>query len=116
MTPHTPSHSAVPSEEPESEHRPRIGHDVFTHREWRLLATHLDLSAREIDIVQGVFDGLPDKGIARRHGISSHTVHTYRWRLYRKLGVRNRCALIVRIFWQSRLLSSLSDSAQPPAP
>ena len=56
---------------------------LFSEEQWQAIALSLGLSAREF---------------ACRLGISSHTVHTHLGRLYRKLGVRNRCQLLVRVF------------------
>jgi DNA-binding CsgD family transcriptional regulator len=41
---------------------------------------------------------LSEDQIARELGISAHTVHTHFERVYRKLGVRSRCQLIVSLF------------------
>lgn len=49
-------------------------------------------------MIEGVFDGDTEASIADELGISSHTVHTYLVRLYRKLKVSNRCELLIRVF------------------
>ena len=74
------------------------GRRIFSENEWSHIAHSLRLSPREFQIVQQVFDGDKELTIAQNLKISSHTVHTYFGRLYRKLDVSNRCELIVRVF------------------
>ena len=81
-----------------------IGQGVFAPGEWGSLATALGLSPRESGIVRAVFDGASEKGIAERLGLSPHTVHTYLWRIYRKLHINNRQELMVRVFAEFRSL------------
>jgi len=78
------------------------GHAVFIPSEWRSLSSCLGLSPRECGIVRGVFDGESEKRIAERLGLSPHTVHTYLWRIYRKLQVQSREELLVRVFVEFR--------------
>jgi len=66
------------------------GQAVFVPGEWRSLASCLGLSPRECGIVRAVFDGHSEKDTAARLGLSPHTVHTYLWRIYRKLSVQSR--------------------------
>ncbi|MEX2156814.1 MAG: helix-turn-helix transcriptional regulator [Gemmatimonadales bacterium] len=73
-------------------------------REWRSLALALGLSPRESGIVRAVFDGSSEKRIAERIGLSPHTVHTYLWRIYRKLHIQSREELLVRVFAEFRSL------------
>lgn len=81
-----------------------VGQGVFGPAEWRSLAAALGLSPRECGIVRAVFDGASEKGTARELGLSPHTVHTYLWRVYRKLQVRSRAELLVRVFAEFRAL------------
>ncbi|MGB5160816.1 MAG: LuxR C-terminal-related transcriptional regulator [Thermoanaerobaculia bacterium] len=53
---------------------------------WSDLARLLGLSAREIQIVQGLL---------RDRGISEHTVRTYTRRIFRKLDVSSRCRVVI---------------------
>ncbi len=80
------------------------GQGVFVPGEWRSLATCLGLSPRECGIVRAVFDGNSEKDTAARLGLSPHTVHTYLWRIYRKLQVQSREELLVRVFAEFRSL------------
>ena len=65
---------------------------------WRAIASSLDMSSREAEVVEGILAGGNDALIGERLGISAHTVHTYLDRLYRKLRVNTRCGLVLRIF------------------
>ncbi len=76
----------------------RQGRCLFSDEQWNSIATSLKLSAREFQIVQAIFDNEIEAAIGVQLGISSHTVHTYLERLYRKLGVGSRCGLLVRVF------------------
>ena len=80
------------------------GQAVFMPGEWRSLASCLGLSPRECGIVRAVFDGDSEKRTAERLGLSPHTVHTYLWRIYRKLQVQSREELLVRVFAEFRSL------------
>ena len=63
--------------------------DVLTPEDWTYLMAALRLSPREADILRaGCYDESLN-AIAYTLGLSTHTVHTYRSRLYRKLGVRS---------------------------
>ena len=70
---------------------------MFTEQAWAEIARSLRLSGRELEILQGVFRNDTESAIAAALGISSHTVHTHFERLYRKLGVSDRIALILRV-------------------
>lgn len=54
----------------------------------------LTLSAREREIMQSVIQGQTSRQIADELGITKSSVDTYRARIFRKLGVDNRAALI----------------------
>jgi DNA-binding NarL/FixJ family response regulator len=88
------------------------GQAVFVPGEWRSLATCLGLSPRECGIVRAVFDGDSEKTTAERLGLSPHTVHTYLWRIYRKLQVQSREELLVRVFAEFRSLPKRSNTGR----
>jgi DNA-binding CsgD family transcriptional regulator len=71
---------------------------LLDDREWRALARTLRLSPRERQIVERLFDDASEAVIADDLGISPHTVHTHLERLYHKLGVGSRCAVVARVF------------------
>ena len=55
------------------------------------------LSARERDVLEQVRQGLPNKEIGQRLGLSPHTVGNHLRAIYRKLGVSGRHALLARL-------------------
>lgn len=63
------------------------------------------LTAREVQIVQLVAQGLPDKRIAQRLGLSFHTVRNHLRRIMFKLGVNTR----------AQIAFALAGQARPPA-
>jgi DNA-binding NarL/FixJ family response regulator len=84
------------------------GRSILTHDGWKTIAQSLHISDRELQIIQGIFDDRKEYAIADELKISVHTVHTHLERLYRKLGISSRVALVLYIF--SEYLSTL-----PPA-
>lgn len=88
------------------------GQGVFVPGEWRSLASCLGLSPRECGVVRAVFDGDSEKRTAERLGLSPHTVHTYLWRIYRKLRVQSREELLVRVFAEFRSLPKKSSNGR----
>jgi DNA-binding CsgD family transcriptional regulator len=65
---------------------------------WHEIVRLLKISGRESEIIRYIMTGEPDKCIASRLGISTHTVRTHVERLYTKLNVNSRAQLIARIF------------------
>src|SRR5262245_41916499 len=74
------------------------GRLMFSQATWRLITRSLGLSQRQSQIVQALFDDEKEAAIAEHLGISPHTVHSHLERLYRKVGVTSRAALVRRIF------------------
>ena len=66
------------------------GRSVLSDDAWNAIAESLNLSQRETQIVQGVFDDLKDTAIAEELGISRHTVHTHIRRMYLELTSPNQ--------------------------
>jgi len=65
---------------------------------WPRIAAAFHLTEREVEVVRGLFEGDRQGMIARRLGISAHTVHTHLGRVYKKLEVTNRSGLFLRVF------------------
>jgi DNA-binding CsgD family transcriptional regulator len=80
-------------------------------------ANGLDLlSKREMDVVRSLAEGLTNREIAERLGLSRHTIKNYLFRVYDKLGVSSRLELLFMTLTQAgapqsaRLPGQKSDS------
>lgn len=91
-------------------HRQLRGASLLSAHAWHEIASALDITSRELQIVQAVFDNLPEAGIARRFKLSVHTVHTHLNHLFKKLTVSTRTELVLRIMEQMITLT-LSETA-----
>src|SRR6266567_1679597 len=60
------------------------------------------LSARETEVANLVAEGLPNKEIAPRLGITDHTVSNYLFNIYNKLGISSRVELVLYIMQQRK--------------
>jgi DNA-binding NarL/FixJ family response regulator len=81
---------------------------------WTAIVRSLRLSTREAEVVELILCGQTETGMALALKISRHTVHTHLERLYRKLGVTDRCQVVVRIFQQYvELLDQNHEHAAP---
>jgi DNA-binding CsgD family transcriptional regulator len=70
-----------------------------------------DLSPRDRDVLQLLCEGLGDKEIASRLGISRHTVNQRNKRLFRRFGVHSRSELVARR-WEVTNPSPMSCAAK----
>jgi DNA-binding CsgD family transcriptional regulator len=70
-------------------------------------ATAVSLSPREQEIVRMVARGYPNKTIAAVLEISSWTVSTYVRRIFSKLGVRSRAAMVACVIESGLMLDSI---------
>jgi two-component system nitrate/nitrite response regulator NarL len=94
-----------------------------------LIPAHVSLSPREQEIVRMVAKGYPTKAIARVLNISCWTVSAHLRRVFTKLGVTSRLAMVARLLeegrkWdvpvrvdkpRARTEPSLEDTPQSPA-
>jgi two-component system nitrate/nitrite response regulator NarL len=66
------------------------------------------LSKREIEIVQSLAEGLTNREIAQRLGLSQHTVKNYLFRVFDKTGASNRIELLFMLLGRSSTTSTLN--------
>jgi DNA-binding NarL/FixJ family response regulator len=66
------------------------------------------LATRETHVANLVAEGLPNKEIALKLGITDHTVSNYLFRIYNKLGISTRVELVLHILKQREEQSSAS--------
>jgi len=78
--------------------QPETDRFPFTRKDWQGIAEELNLTNREVDVVRAIFDGGSETSIAHQFELSPHTIHTHFDRLYKKLMVRSRTALVLRVF------------------
>ncbi len=64
----------------------------------------VQLSQREQEIARLVADGLPNKCIAKKLGISQWTVSTYLRRIFSKLDVTTRAAMTAKLLGKDQLV------------
>ena len=53
------------------------------------------LTKREDDVVKLVADGLSNRNVAQKLGLTEHTVSNYLFRIYEKLGISSRVELVL---------------------
>jgi DNA-binding CsgD family transcriptional regulator len=83
--------------------------DLLSVAEWSALSQELALSNREADILRSAcYDDRTD-AIAQTLGLAPSTVHTYRDRLYRKLGVASLTQALALAFAVHVELSNRRD-------
>jgi DNA-binding CsgD family transcriptional regulator len=70
------------------------------------------LSAREIDVVRCVAEGLSNREIAQRLSLREHTVKNYLFRIFDKLGVSSRVEVVLYALG-NHAAAAKSDDAAP---
>jgi len=76
------------------------------------------LSKREVEIVQSLAEGLTNREIAQRLGLSQHTVKNYLFRVFDKTGASNRIELLFMLLGRNSGPPSTLNvflNADPPA-
>lgn len=81
------------------------GRLLYLDSTWQALRLALQLSNRELEIAQAIFDDKRESQVAKDLGISVHTVHTYLKRLFQKLGARSRVEVVCIIVAHERRLT-----------
>lgn len=92
----------------------RITPRFLDEKPFEHLCARLRLSRREAQIVESMFRVDKESAIARRLGMSPHTLRTHVERLYRKLRVNNRTELMIRLY--ESFLSLVSEPGSPLSP
>lgn len=67
------------------------------------------LSKREMEVVRCLAEGLTNREIAQRLGLSQHTIKNYLFRVFDKLGVANRVELLFMTLTQANPAQSLTS-------
>jgi len=73
------------------------------------------LSKREMDVVRGLAEGLTNREIAERLGLSHHTIKNYLFRIYDKLGVSSRLELLFMTLTQAGSPQAITQVSRPRA-
>ena len=68
------------------------------------------LSKRELDVVRSLAEGLTNREIAERLGLSQHTIKNYLFRVYDKLGVSSRLELLFMTLTQTGAPQSMAEA------
>jgi DNA-binding NarL/FixJ family response regulator len=92
--------------------------------EWRASSPQLAsaaanvLTARELEVLTALADGMGTKAVARRLGIASKTAENHKTRIFQKLGVRTQAEAITMVRSADRPSSygALPDSSDARAP
>lgn len=71
----------------------------------------LGLSTRELEVLQGMAEGLSNQEIAARLFVSLNTIKTHSSRIFEKLDVRRRTQAVEK----ARRLNVIADAAHPKA-
>jgi DNA-binding CsgD family transcriptional regulator len=85
---------------------------LFCEDGWKGLSQELALSKREVEIIQCLMLDDDEGETATFLGISRHSVHTHLKRLYEKLHVKSRMALITLLV--DAHLTWLCEASPPP--
>jgi DNA-binding CsgD family transcriptional regulator len=90
------------------------GAALLTDHAWHEIGRTMEITKRELQIVQSVFDNQHETDIAKRFKISPHTVHMHLNRLFKKLNVTSRTELVLRIVEQMVALTLSETAVLPP--
>jgi two-component system nitrate/nitrite response regulator NarL len=71
------------------------------------------LSKREMDVVRSLAEGLTNREIGERLGLSQHTIKNYLFRVYDKLGVSSRLELLFMTLTQAGSPQKMAQVSRP---
>jgi DNA-binding NarL/FixJ family response regulator len=74
------------------------------------------LSRREEEVMRSVADGLGNREIAERMGLSEHTVKNYLFRIFDKLGISNRVELVLYAVSSPKASTPTTSQRENPVP
>lgn len=87
------------------------GTDRHSDDEWRIIAERLDLTSRQIDILQAILAGrIKSQAIAHPLGIKSSSVDEQSDRMYTRLDIHSKVELVVRVLAELLNLRCGEDS------
>ncbi len=87
------------------------GRRLFSNQEWERIARSLQLSEREFQILQCLFDDLKEVKIAERLSLSPHTIHTHLERMYHKIGATSRVGILLKVFKRYLVLNDANGAS-----
>ena len=80
---------------------------LFDEFEWQIIASHLQIPERQVQVLRGVFDGMSDSEIAERLGVTLATERLHLSLLFERMGVGDRTSLVIQVF---RSFQAISDT------
>ena len=86
----------------------QAGRHKYSDAQWQVAADGLNLTRRELEVIQALFDDHNVAAIAQTLGISASTVYSHLANIYSKLSVTNRVALTIRVI--EELLDAQNDT------
>jgi DNA-binding CsgD family transcriptional regulator len=89
---------------------------LVIHEEPARPAETIDLSPREQEVARMIAEGYPNKTIAAVLEISSWTVSTYVRRIFAKLGVRSRAAMVALLVEEEVVIPRPTRVSKPRPP
>ena len=72
-------------------------HSLLSREEWQRVGNELNLSRRELELIQHIFEGKKLTVIARDMGLALGTVKTYSQRIHQKLGVSDNLEIALAV-------------------
>jgi len=73
-------------------------------------STGVELTSRELEVLDAMSDGLSTKAVAHHLGIASKTVENHKTRIFHKLGVRTQAEAVVKALGNANLPVALGDA------